>query len=294
VDGDGCKVYSGPGCGKHDDSDFDSMAMCCACGGGTQGGGGGANMPCGRDTGRVVGGSETGPYSLPWQAGLVPKNRRRPFCGGTIISTRHILTAAHCTEGKGSRFDVVVGEHDTNSASDGTIHKVSRVVEHPSYVNGRNRAPNFDFAIVTLRTPISFGLRANAACLPTRSYSGDFLVGKTLTVSGWGALSQGGGSPTVLHSVQKPGLSNSRCNNLYNGQITSQMLCAGRVSGGIDSCQGDSGGPLTYTAKEGTAEEGPTTLVGVVSWGEGCAQKRRPGVYARVTSVLEWIKSNMN
>ena len=132
---------------------------------------------------------------------------------------------------------MVVGEHDTTGANDGTIHKVSRVVEHPSY-----KFPNFDFAIVTLKTPISFETRANAACLPTRSYSGDFLVGKTLTVSGWGALSQGGGSPTVLHSVRKPGLSNSRCNNLYNGQITSQMLCAGRVSGGIDSCQGDSGG----------------------------------------------------
>lgn len=249
----------------------------------------GADYPCGQKPERIVGGSETGAYSLPWQVGLVPKNRRRPFCGGTIISNRHILTAAHCTEGKGSRFDVVVGEHDTTGSSDGTIHKVSRVVEHPSY-----NFPNFDFAIVTLETPISFGARANAACLPTRSWTGDFLVGKMLTVSGWGAISQGGGSPTVLHSVKVPGLSNSRCNMIehvnYKNRITSQMLCAGNVNdGGIDSCQGDSGGPLTYSDNGG-----PTTVVGVVSWGIGCAQKGQPGVYARVTSVLGWITSNMN
>ena len=134
---------------------------------------------------------------------------------------------------------MVVGEHDTTDANDGTIHKVSRVVEHPSY--NPNQMFNFDFAIVTLETPISFGTRANAACLPTRSWSGDFLVGKTLTVSGWGATSQGGGSPTVLHKVDVPGMTNAQCSNYYSG-ITSSMVCAGQASGGIDSCQGDSGG----------------------------------------------------
>jgi len=250
------------------------------------GGDGGTDFQCGRDPKRIVGGSETGAYSLPWQVGLVHKNGRTPWCGGTIISNRHILTAAHCTDGKGLRFDVVVGEHDTTGANDGTIHKVSRVVEHPSYSGS---TLDFDFAILTLETPISFGTRANAACLPTRSWAGDFLVGKKLTVSGWGHTSQGGSNAAVLHSVKVPGISNSRCNNLYNGEITSQMICAGIDDGGIDSCQNDSGGPLTYSANGG-----PTTVVGVVSWGIGCAQKGRPGVYARVTSVMGWIKSNMN
>ena len=135
---------------------------------------------------------------------------------------------------------MVVGEHDTTDSSDGTVHKVSGIVEHPSYSSS---PPNFDFAIVTLEKPISFSTRANAACLPTSSWSGDFLAGKTLKVSGWGATNQGGGTPTVLHSVEVPGLSNSQCNNLYSCRITNQMICAGNVDdGGIDSCQGDSGG----------------------------------------------------
>ena len=135
---------------------------------------------------------------------------------------------------------MVVGEHDTTNSSDGTVHKVSRVVEHPSYTRS---PPTYDFAIATLRTPVSFSTFANAACLPTPSWGDDFLAGKTMRVSGWGATSQGGGTPTVLHSVEVPGVTNSQCNNLYDGSITNQMLCAGNVeSGGIDSCQGDSGG----------------------------------------------------
>jgi len=241
-------------------------------------------IPCGIIPSRIVGGSAAGPYSLPWQVGLL-LGSRRPFCGGTLISNRHVLTAAHCTRGLSS-FDVVVGEHNTADPGDGTVHKVSRFVEHPRYT--RN-PPNYDFAIATLKTPVSLGIRANAACLPTPSWGQNFLAGKTMKVSGWGRTSQEGGSPSVLHSVNVPGLTNSQCNRLYDNSITSQMLCAGYVSGEIDSCQGDSGGPLTYRDNKGR-----TTVVGVVSWGIGCAQKGRPGVYSRVTSVLRWIKNNMN
>ena len=64
-----------------------------------------------------------------------------------------------------------------------------------------------------------------------------------MTVSGWGTLSSGGSQPTVLHSVDVPGISNADCNQAYSGDITTNMLCAGDVAnGGIDSCQGDSGG----------------------------------------------------
>jgi len=114
-----------------------------------------------------------------------------------------------------------------------------------------------------------------------------FLAGKTLTVSGWGALTEGGGSPTVLNSVDVPGMTNAQCNQYYPGSIGASELCAGQTSGGIDSCQGDSGGPLTYTTG------GKTYAVGVVSWGSGCARPNKPGVYARVTAVLPWIQQEM-
>ena len=137
----------------------------------------------------------------------------------------------------GGSINVIVGEHSITSSSDGTRHTICRSVNHPSYSNLNN-----DFAILHLNSPVQIGTRAAPACLPTSALGGDFLAGKTMTVSGWGTLSSGGGQPTVLHSVDVPGITNSQCNQLY-GSITNAMLCAGNVNnGGVDSCQGDSGG----------------------------------------------------
>jgi len=200
-----------------------------------------------------------------------------------LISDRHVLTAAHCTSG--SSPDVIVGEHRITSTTDGTRHGTCRFVDHPSY-GSPDRLSN-DFAILHLRTPVQIDTRAAPACLPPSTYDDAFLGGKTLTVSGWGALTEGGGSPSVLHSVDVPGMTNAQCLNDYPGDIDGSMICAGRTSGGIDACQGDSGGPLTYTTG------GRTYLVGVVSWGSGCARPNKAGVYSRVTSALSWIMGEM-
>ena len=145
-------------------------------------------------------------------------------------------------------FNVVVGEHDINDSNDGTVHSVSRILEHPSYSSSSSRL-NYDFAIITLSSPVTSSSRVNAACLPPSSWGGNYLDGKSLKVSGWGTTSQGGSTPAVLHSVNVNGISNSQCNSLYGStQITGAMLCAGNVAnGGVDSCQGDSGG--TYITK---------------------------------------------
>ena len=184
------------------------------------------------------------PYSLPWQVGLVRSGSNTPFCGGTIIDARHILTASHCINSNPTynTFNVIVGEHDIFSSVDGTRHEICRAVQHPSY-NSPTQLNN-DFAIVHLTKPIDLGTRAHPACLPTSALGGNFLAGKTMTVSGWGTLSSGGSQPTVLHSVNVPGITNDLCKTRYgSSRITNQMLCAGDVAnGGIDSCQGDSGG----------------------------------------------------
>ena len=104
-------------------------------------------------------------------------------------------------------------------------------------------------------------------------------------MSGWGRLSTGGSSPDKLQDATVTVISNSACQNDYNRlgmKINDQMMCA--FSLGMDSCQGDSGGPLV------TSVNGRYTLIGVVSFGYECAHPDYPGVYARMTAVLDWIK----
>ena len=198
---------------------------------------------CGFKPAKIVGGSEVTPYSIPWQVALVQSGGNRPGCGGILISDRHVLTAAHCTDSW--LADVIVGEHSITSTTDGTRHSICRYVDHPNYVETWDRLIN-DFAILHLRTPVQIGTRAAPACLPPSTYDDAFLAGKTLTVSGWGRLVQGGNAPTVLHSVDVPGMTNAQCLNDYPNLIDDSMLCAGQPSGGIDACQGDSGGKWRF------------------------------------------------
>ena len=194
-------------------------------------------IACGVKPASIVGGSEASPYSIPWQVALVRSGSNRPFCGGAPISDRHVLTAAHCTVGN---FDVIVGEHKITSTTDGTRHFLCRHVNHPS-----NNNIDYDFSILHLRTPVQIGTRAAPACLPPQTYAGNFLGGITLMVSGWGKLSETGSLANVLQKVDVPGMTNAQCNvGVYQGHIKSDMLCAGRASGGIDACQGDSGGNI--------------------------------------------------
>ena len=96
----------------------------------------------------------------------------------------------------------------------------------------------------------------------------------------------GGSSPNDLRYVQVPAITNAQCNQAYNGDITSSMICAGYPgTGGKDACQGDSGGPLVCSIDK------KAVLVGVVSHGSGCGEAGRPGIYAKVDFFAEWFKS---
>jgi trypsin len=111
-------------------------------------------------------------------------------------------------------------------------------------------------------------------------------VGTNVVVTGWGRTSEGGSSSTTLRQVTVQIINQSTCNSAYSahGGVSSNMICAGVPGGGRDACQGDSGGPLITT--------NPRSLVGIVSWGVGCARPQFPGVYARVSSVCNWIIAN--
>ena len=193
------------------------------------------NLGCGVKPAGIVGGSAVTPYSLPWQVALVRRGSSRPFCGGTLISPRHVLTAAHCVNSQ--NFGIIVGEHSYTNSSDGTRQTVCRAINHPEYNLNDN-----DLSIVHLQNPVEIGTRVAVACLPSVNLGGDFLAGKNMTVSGWGAASFKGDSRTELFKADVPGITNSECNAMYHN-ITDSMLCAGDIAnGGIDACQGDSGG----------------------------------------------------
>ena len=144
-------------------------------------------------------------------------------------------------------WKVVVGEHTRADTSDGTIHEKCRYVNHPKFNQGSFMA--YALAIVHLKEPVKFGPRAVMACLPTSKHRGDFLAGKTLTVSGWGIMGHGVDKcPDALHAAKVTGLSNKQCKKRHGKQIDSVKLCAGNIDdGGQDSCQGDSGGGLPYS-----------------------------------------------
>merc|ERR1719297_82987 len=230
---------------------------------------------------RIVGGQETEVNEYPWQVGLVSANGRMPWCGGTLISDRHVLTAAHCTAAVGSdpaALAVVVGEHRTDDSSFTRV-AVAAVLDDPLY-NPSNF--QYDFSILTLASPVTLSTAVSPACLP--GSSGQDYAGQVATVSGWGTLTSGGNQPSTLQEVTVTVTTNAQCQQAYGANIGAMNICA--ADQGKDSCQGDSGGPLVVE------ESGRYALIGVVSWGYGCAVDGYPGVYARVTERLGWIRDN--
>jgi trypsin len=233
----------------------------------------------GAANGRIVGGQETEQHEYPWQVGLVSRNGRSPFCGGTLISSTHVLTAAHCTQTDASSIAVILGEHNI-ADSDFNRVNVAEIINHPEYNSGTT---DNDYAILRLESPVTFTNEVSPACLPA-DLSNTF-AGVLATVTGWGTLSSGGSQPTVLQEVDVTVTTNTACENAYgSSMITANMICA--ADSGKDSCQGDSGGPMI------APENGRQALIGVVSWGYGCAMEAYPGVYARVTEKMDWIVAN--
>ena len=251
-----------------------------------------ATSGCGRRSSksRIIGGSAVIANSIPWQVGIYRKGEEKIGCGGTLLSDKHVLSAAHCFVEPGlkaSDIVVVVAEHDQTNNSDGTRHEISEYTNHPNFVNFGS-GPVYDFSMLHLIEPVELGDLAVPACLPDLRFSGDKLVGKNLTISGWGQIDPySEEKPDLLQSVDVPVISQDECIKAYEDDITDSMICAGYEKGEMDACHGDSGGPLTYE------ENGKSYLIGVSSWGIGCAVPGNPGVYGRVTEALDWINEQL-
>jgi secreted trypsin-like serine protease len=221
-------------------------------------------------TPKIVGGTIAGAADNPFQVALltrnVANNADAQFCGGTLYKSNYVVTAAHCSDFvTASQVQVLTGTRRLDGS--GVRRNVRRIAIHPSWSPSTF---NNDVAVWELTT--------SATGIPLASLTtSDGAVGSSLLATGWGTLSEGGSSPIDLRKVSLPLASRTNCNdsNSYNGQITTNMLCAGRDTGGIDTCQGDSGGPLTRGS----------SLVGITSWGDGCARRNKFGVYTRVSQA---------
>ena len=181
-------------------------------------------IACGKAPGRIVGGGPVTKNSIPWQVGLVSSIGTRPWCGGTLISNEHVLTAAHCVDGRLlSSISVLVGEHRTDD-NFFTIIPLLAINNHPDYNARVNKFDN-DYSILTLATPVEFSARIAPACLPS-DVTRDF-VGELATVSGWGKLSYRGYMsyvPNVLHEVDVTVQSNAWCKYVYGSSSITRLV----------------------------------------------------------------------
>jgi trypsin len=231
-------------------------------------------------TTRIVGGQPANRGTTPWYVLLFPYNNNGyTMCGGTAVGQRWILTAAHCVNGQ-SGSEIATSEAYVNPASSnpsraGNVAWES-VTIHPAY-NANTSA--YDFALIRTKQNID---------TTTLGYNADWnapSINTALKVHGFGTLSYEGNRSTYLRTAAIDDLAGpaDACGDYGYSYDPETMLCAGVIGGGRDSCQGDSGGPLT------TADGSPQ-LVGVVSWGNGCADADYPGVYGRVSTAADWIR----
>jgi len=235
---------------------------------------------------RIVGG-EAAASPIPWQVSVRQgQSGGGHFCGGTILDEKTVMCAAHCfTTGQNMNgYYITAGITNRNSNSGAQTIAIANGVWNSAMPYSGN---NNDFIILKLSSALSFNTNVGAACLPEPGFAPDS-TGQTCFVSGWGTLNSGANSlPTALQWVGVPTVTNAQCAQAYPNTITNSMICAGLPNGGKDSCQGDSGGPFICR------KDGKAVLTGVVSFGIGCALADYPGVYARVTAVLDWVKANM-
>ncbi|KAK8402397.1 hypothetical protein O3P69_000666 [Scylla paramamosain] len=233
-----------------------------------------------RGLNRIVGGEDTHHGEIQYQLSLQDTSYSEPwhFCGGTLYNEHWGITACHCLQ-----YDVdnpgivqaVAGEY-TLEANDGSEQaaRLDEIILHPYF--DTSLLVN-DVALIHFQQTMVYDDYVNPIALQQEKE----LVGVDCTVTGWGALSEGGSAATVLQKVHVPTMSDEQCRISYY-IIEDSMICAGYPEGGKDACQGDSGGPMVCNGY----------LTGIVSWSYGCARPNYPGVYTEVAYFVDWIVDN--
>ncbi|KAF2367647.1 Serine proteases trypsin domain [Trinorchestia longiramus] len=231
---------------------------------------------------KIVGGSVTTISEFPWMVGIAFKSTNFTFCGGTLITDRHVLTAAHCVyryQQQPSVLYIKAGASERLNAAFTLNIKAIRV--HPKYTEFKTA---FDIAVVALEHPVQFSATLLPVCPPSDSEPAD--VYKNGVVIGWGKTDDRGTVSTQLQKTTVDLMTPAECrrqSSYDSSEINNKIICAS--SPGRDSCQGDSGGPLMVS------NNNIIEVIGIVSWGIGCAEQQYPGVYTKIYSYRTWIKA---
>lgn len=237
-------------------------------------------------TEKILGGTDAGAGAYPWMVTIAYNDSGslfdNQFCGGALIAPTWVLTAAHCVEGETrDSIDIWVGVHDLDSTGGAVNPGVAEIIRHPNY-----RADQFDnlfsdVALIRLSSPVT-----GVAPVELASTASNNTVGSSVRVIGWGALDDSNDPfyPSILQQadLEIVGLAGQQTN--YQNTLDSQHLAAAFPPNYTkDSCGGDSGGPLFRTINN------QPVVVGVVSFGLGCAEQGIAGIYANVLSFRLWI-----
>ncbi|XP_058446598.1 trypsin-1-like [Malaya genurostris] len=236
---------------------------------------------------RIVGGVDalTGeyPYIVSIQRSVL--FRYNHVCGGSILNTFHVLTAARCFfSNPNSRYRVQAGKLFLNSVeiTEQTIN-VQRITMHPAYNGG---ASAYDIAVVRLTSPFGLTDVIQPIVLPAI----DSIPSGVVRIAGWGSTSMGWlpSIPSHLQQIRVAIFPNLECQIIQNGTgiglVTENNVCLGPITGGVGACDGDTGGPVVQVVGQ------QNVLVGIVSWyPSSCGQSGVPSVSVRVSAFIEWI-----
>ncbi|XP_010860804.1 PREDICTED: serine protease 44-like [Bison bison bison] len=240
-------------------------------------------LTCGRRTSRIVGGRPAAEKKWPWQVSL--QVNQKHICGGSLIGSRWVLTAAHCIFGH-VEYTVKMGITQLQQTSTMAVTvPVQDIVIHKHF-NPIGIIEN-DIALALLAFPVNFSASIQPVCLPEKAFM--VQAGTECWVTGWGKVKEEGSSTQELQEAELNILRYETCNEVLSEKLESQFdvvkegtVCA-ISSKGKDACQGDSGGPLVCEFNNSWVQ------VGIVSWGIGCGRSGYPGVYTEVSFYKDWL-----
>nr|XP_051708504.1 serine protease 44 [Oryctolagus cuniculus] len=241
---------------------------------------------CGNRTMKIVGGAPAPERRWPWQVSLQSKGDH--VCGGSLISSRWVLTAAHCILGY-EDYTVKLGGHSLRPPSTNSVMvPVRDIVIHQEF---NSVSMSHDLALALLAFSVNFSLYIQPVCLPEKLVDVD--SGTACWVTGWGRLAPNSWmpSPMELQEVEQDIIPYNICNAQFQKELglSSNIVRKGMICGyrhkGKSPCWGDSGGPLVCEFNETWIQ------VGIVSWGIACGKTFLPAVYTQVSEYRDWIKT---